>query len=262
MVTINNIKGMIFDMDGVLWRGEQPFEGLSKLFDRLSGRGIRYAFATNNATSHPDKVRERLLALGIQSPPGSVITSSVALAALLSQKFPGGGPLYIIGEDGIIDILAAKGFYQSNVTPLAVIAGLDRAITYEKLATATLLIRSGIPFYGTNPDRTFPSPRGLTPGAGSILAAIQAATDVAPIIAGKPFPAMIAATLSFTCTAASETLVVGDRLDTDIQAGINAGCPTALVLTGVTTQKDLASSNTQPDIIAADVHSLIDQILA
>ena len=255
------ISGLILDMDGVLWRGHEPFPGLAGLFQRLQDLQIHYAFATNNSSTHPDKVRERLKSIGIVAPPGSVITSSVVLAELLIRKFPKGGPVYIIGEAGLEEILNEKGFHHSNQNAIAVIVGLDRSLTYQKLSDATLLIRAGVPFYGTNPDKTYPTPHGLTPGAGSILAAIQAATGFSPILAGKPHPEIIRVCLAHLQTNPCETLVVGDRLDTDILSGINAGCPTGLVMTGVTTRSELEISPIKPDLTAEDIHSLIEMVI-
>ena len=130
-------------------------------------------------------------------------------------------------------------------------------INYEKLTTATLLIRSGLPFYATNPDKTFPTPQGLVPGAGAIIAAVQAATDIEPIIAGKPQPTMLQVALERLETPALQTLAVGDRLETDILGGVNAGCRTALVLSGVATLDDLAHFDPKPDLVARDLAQVL-----
>jgi 4-nitrophenyl phosphatase len=135
---------------------------------------------------------------------------------------------------------------------------LDRKITYQKLSHATLLIRSGVPFYGTNPDKTYPSPEGLTPGAGSILAAIQTATDVVPVIGGKPGRFMFDLALETLGTLPAETLSIGDRLDTDILGAQQAGCRTALVLSGITTSQEAAAWSPSPDIIVEDLSSLVN----
>ena len=122
--------------------------------------------------------------------PWQVINSATAVTHYLCKQFPNGGPVYIIGEQGIIEACAEQGFYQSDSGALAVIVGMDRKLTYDKLKTATLFLRAGVPFIGTNPDLTFPTPNGLVPGAGSILAALTAASDISPIIVGKPEPTM------------------------------------------------------------------------
>jgi 4-nitrophenyl phosphatase len=143
---------------------------------------------------------------------------------------------------------------------MAVVAGMDREITYEKLRTATLLIRSGVPFIGTNPDKTFPIPGGFTPGTGAILAAIQAASDQEPVICGKPSPEMYWVALNRMNLTPTETLVVGDRAETDIIGAQAIGCRTALVLSGVTTAKQAKSWAPPPDIIAADLSEVLKRI--
>ncbi len=164
------------------------------------------------------------------------------------------GAVFIVGENGIQRALEERGFTpiidpDDETTPVAVVGSIDRSISYQKLRRATLHIRAGAPFYGTNPDKTFPTPQGLVPGAGSILAAIEAATDVKPIIIGKPQPAMMHMALERLGTTPEETLVVGDRLETDIAAGQAAGCKTALVLSGVSTRQQAKDWQPAPDFI-------------
>ena len=163
----------------------------------------------------------------------------------------------MIGEKGVCDTLAEYGFHFSEENPLAVVVGMDRQFTYDKLTKATLLIRSGLPFYATNPDKTFPTPRGLEPGAGAIIASVQAATDVEPFMAGKPQATMMQVALERLGTSADQTLAVGDRLETDILGGKSAGCRTALVLSGVCTQADLEASSSRPDLVADDLTQLL-----
>jgi 4-nitrophenyl phosphatase len=135
--------------------------------------------------------------------------------------------------------------------------GMDREISFQKAAEATLLVRAGIPFYATNPDKTFPTPRGQVPGAGAWYSIIVTATNVQPIVAGKPFPFLMDLSLERLGTKKEETLVVGDRLETDIAAGQGVGCPTAVVLSGVSTREQAATWNPPPTIIAADLGELI-----
>ncbi len=154
-------------------------------------------------------------------------------AHYLQRRYPTGGPVFAVGETGMIDTLAKFGFYQDNQDVLAVVAGLDRQVTYDKLARATILIRSGAMFIGTNADRTLPMPEGLLPGAGAILAALETATDVQPVVVGKPEPEIYLFALERLKTSPAETLIVGDRLDTDITGAQKIGCHTALLLSGV-----------------------------
>jgi 4-nitrophenyl phosphatase len=180
---------------------------------------------------------------------------------MLAQKYPKGTKIFMIGEDGIRVALEEKGFevLSTSNAPEAkvVVMGIDRGITFDKMREASLLVRSGVPFYATNPDKTFPTPRGEIPGAGAWLSVVTTATEVEPIIAGKPFPFMMELSLEILGTQKEETLVVGDRLETDIAAGQAVGCPTALVLSGVSTKSQAVIWQPQIDMIADDLSSLI-----
>jgi len=252
-----NIKALIIDLDGVVWRSYEPIGNTTEIFNRIEEYGLKFVLATNNSTKTPRQYQERLANIGLKIRQDQVITSSIATAALLQKRFPDGGAVFIIGEDGLTEALAQAGFHPGEKDVVAVIAGLDRYISYEKLSKATLLIRSGIPFYGTNPDLTFPTPKGFTPGAGAILAAVQAATGVEPIIAGKPHKAMILTALNRLQVSANEALVVGDRLETDILAGQNAGCKTALVLSGASSRQQLDTWKPKPDLVSENLEQLV-----
>lgn len=256
------IQAVILDMDGVLWKDDEPIGDLPAIFARLQARGMRVILATNNATRTPDQYVEKLEKFGVHIDLRQVINSALTTAYVLKKAFPQGGPVYVIGEEGLVKALAAQGFAPvgADEAPIAVVAGLDRQITFEKLKRGTLLIRQGLPFYGTNPDRSFPTPYGLIPGAGAILAALETATDVRPIIAGKPSPDMYALALDILQLEAKDTLAVGDRLETDILGGQRAGCRTGLVLSGVTTLADLEAWEPRPDFVAGDLGKLVDML--
>ena len=251
------VRGLILDMDGVLWRGNEAIGDLPKVFKTIKNLGLKVTFATNNATLSAKQYQEKLGSFGVHVDAWQIINSSMASAFLLKKLFPSGGPVYVVGEDGLIDTLAEAGFYYSEDGALAVVAGLDRQVTYEKLRRATSLIRSGVLFIGTNPDKTLPVPDGFAPGAGAILGAIEISTDVKPTIAGKPYPAMLELAMQRMETTTLDTLVVGDRLDTDILGGYNAGCRTALVLSGVTKASELEKWTPKPDLITSDLESLL-----
>jgi 4-nitrophenyl phosphatase len=244
-------------MDGVLWQGPQPIGDLPAIFNRITQQGWRVILATNNATRTPQQYVQRLAGFGVQVESWQIINSAHAVTSYLASQYPGGGNVYVIGEAGIQEALAEKGFTLGEENPIAVVVSMDRQINYAKLSRATLLIRSGVPFIGTNPDRTFPLPEGLVPGAGAILAAIETATSVTPLILGKPSPAMYQLALERLGTASSDTLVVGDRLETDIAGAQAIGCRTALVLSGVSREADAMAWRPQPDIIAKDLASLV-----
>jgi 4-nitrophenyl phosphatase len=253
-----NVKALILDMDGVLWRGSEPIGDLPALFARTEELGYKVLFATNNSTGTIDFLHKKLLDFGIQNNVDQIINSSLALAHLLEKIFPDGGPVYILGESGLVNPLQKANFFHATKDVLAVVVGLDRELTYAKLREANFLIRAGIPFFGTNPDRTFPSPEGITPGAGSILAALEASSGVKPEIIGKPYPYLFQTALGRLGTLPEETLVVGDRLDTDILGGFRTGCRTALVLSGVTTHAELHHWKPQPDLVAVSLTELLE----
>ncbi len=252
------IRGLILDLDGVVWKDETPLVDARQVFDKIRRAGLKFILATNNATRNVEQYQEKLARFGVEVDASQIINSAMAVANLLSQRFPGGGPVYVIGEDGVRTALQEKGFYFAEKGVKAVVAGWDRGITFDKLSQATLLIRAGVPFYGTNPDRTFPTPQGLIPGAGAILAAIEAATDQKPVLGGKPSAAMMDLAMQHLATQPAETLAIGDRLETDILGGVNAGCRTALVLSGVSSLKDLEAFQPKPDLVAEDLAQLID----
>ena len=259
---IPNIKALILDMDGVLWRDSTPIGDLPAIFARISERGLKVALATNNATRTTDEHLEKIAGFGVKLEPWQIISSAATAANVLGKRFPNGGAVFIVGENGIQRALDEHGFQpivdpDDKTIPMAVVSSFDRAVTYQKLSRATLHIRAGVPFYGTNPDKTFPTPEGLVPGAGAILASIEAATDVKPIIIGKPEPAMIYMALEKLGTLPEETLVVGDRLETDIAAGQAAGCKTALVLSGVSTHEQAEKWEPAPDFIFDDLSNLL-----
>jgi 4-nitrophenyl phosphatase len=252
-----SIKGLILDMDGVLWRDREPIGNLPAIFKEIARRGLRVILATNNATLTPENFLEKLAGFGVRLELWQVVTSAQATAEYLSEKHPSGGPVYIIGEQGLLDSLGKYGFFLDETAPLAVIAGMDRQLTYKKLATACLLIRNGVFFIGTNPDRTLPTPEGLIPGAGSILAALEAATDVHPHLIGKPAAEMYRVALQRLGTPPEETLVVGDRVETDIAGAQELSCKTALVLTGATSQEAASRWQPRPDYICSNLTEVV-----
>jgi 4-nitrophenyl phosphatase len=258
------IKTLIIDMDGVIWKADTPIGDLAKTFNRIRERGMKFVFATNNGTKTADQYVARLKSFGVDVEPWQVITSAQAAAHGLSQKFPRGTKVFMIGEDGVRLALEEKGFEILSVEDApaaeAVVMGIDRQINFQKMAEATLLVRRGIPFYVTNPDKTFPTPRGEIPGAGAWYSIIVTASNVEPTVAGKPFPFLMELALEKLGTTNKETLVVGDRLETDIAAGQAVGCPTALVLSGVSTQEEADLWRPQIEFIAADLASLVGVI--
>ena len=258
-----DIKALILDMDGVLWRDDTPIGDLPAIFNLIRERGLKVTLATNNASKTVDEYLAKFSSFGVTLESWQIVTSALATADGLAKQFQDGGPVFVIGGNGIQRALEENSFTliidpDDETRPVAVVCGLDRLVSYEKLRRATLHIRAGVSFYGTNPDRTFPTPQGLVPGAGAILAAIEAATDVKPIIIGKPAPTMMHMALERLATRPKETLVVGDRLETDIAAGQAAGCKTALVLSGVSTREQAEAWKPAPNFIIKDLSTLLD----
>lgn len=252
------IKAIILDMDGVIWRGSQLIGDLPAIFDQINALQLKVLLATNNSTRTVDQFLVKLQGFGVKLQKWQLINSSQASAEILKSKYPAGGPAFFLGEDGLCQTMQAAGFFHDPKSAQFVIAGLDRSLTYEKLSQASLLIRSGALFFATNSDRTLPTPLGLEPGAGSVLAAIEAATDVSPIVIGKPQPNIYQLAMKRLETAPAKTLVVGDRLETDIVGAQKLGCRTCLVLSGATNSEQASKWKPAPDIIADDLQGLLD----
>ncbi|HXQ33415.1 MAG TPA: HAD-IIA family hydrolase [Anaerolineales bacterium] len=261
----SHIKALILDMDGVIWKSDEPIGDLPAIFKRVEARGLKYVFATNNGTKTPRQYADKLAEFGLIVQPWQVVTSSLAVSHMLAQKFPSGTKIFVIGEDGVNQALQDNGFQvlelENAPDAQAVVMGIDRAITFDKMREATLLVRRGVPFYGTNPDKTFPTPRGEIPGAGAWISVVKTATDIEPIYAGKPFPYMMELSLELLGTKKEETLVVGDRLETDIASGRAVGCPTALVLSGVATREQAKAWKPSPDLVVRDLAELVELML-
>lgn len=247
-----SIDALIMDMDGVLWRDNDPLPGLAPFFGYLHAEAIPYALATNNSSKTPAEYAAKLARFGVTVAPERIITSSVAAARFLQKRKPG-ARVFAVGMPGMFRTLEAHGFTLTDTDVDFVVVGIDWEVTYAKIATASRLIRQGATFIGTNPDLTFPTPDGLVPGAGSIIAAVQAASETTPIMIGKPETAMFEMALDFLGAPRARTAMLGDRLETDILGGQRAGLRTILVCTGIHTRADVAASGVQPDLIFDDL---------
>ena len=243
------VRALILDMDGVLWRDTEPIGDLPAIFQEIEARGWKTAYVTNNATRSVDQYVQKLASFGV-----------AATARYLKERYPSGGSVYIIGEQGLFATLGDYGFTHSTDDPLAVVASLDREVDYQKLKIATAFIRGGIPFLGTNPDPSLPTPGGYIPGTGAILAALSAASGKSPEIMGKPSPVMYQIALANLEVGPEYALAIGDQMPTDIAAGVEAGCQTALVLTGVSSRETARSFDFQPTYIAEDLAQLVDSL--
>ncbi|MCB0194054.1 MAG: HAD-IIA family hydrolase [Anaerolineae bacterium] len=260
-MNFNQIQALIADMDGVVWRGDTPLPGLNKLFNFLAAHNIPFTLATNNASKTVAQYQKKFARFGVEVQPENVMTSSIATAMYLKDTIEPGSNVYVVGEDGLTDAVRQAGFNvldDAGQPAAAVAAGIDFTFTYEKLKYATLLIRRGAHFVGSNGDLTFPSEEGLYPGAGSILAAIEAATDTKPTVIGKPEPLMFNVAVRRMNSTPAHTVMIGDRLETDILGAQRAGMKTVLVTTGIDNQDSIASKGIQPDIILSGIDELVD----
>jgi 4-nitrophenyl phosphatase len=267
MQSLSEMQAAIVDMDGVLWQGDQPLPGLVEFFSTLRERQVRLVLATNNASQTAEQYVARLAGMGVDVTRDEVLTSAQAAAFYVRAQLPGGsngrGPararVFAIGEDGLRQALTEQGLALCDlydVTADYVVCGIDRGLSWDKLATATLNIRAGAKFIGTNPDTTLPTERGITHGNGAILAALHAATGVPPIIIGKPQPIMYQQALQRLQSDPAVTVGIGDRLDTDILGAIRAGLPSVLVLSGISTPADLAQLDYAPTWVLPDIRAI------
>jgi len=258
---LERVRGIAFDMDGVLYRGEQPLPAAAELVAELEKRGIGFVMVTNNATKTPEEYAAKLARMGMTVPAERIVTSAIATRDWMRQRYEPGTTVYVLGMAALQQAIYDGGYFvPTGRDAQVVVNGADFTLTYEKLKIATLAIRAGADWIATNADRTFPSEEGLIPGSGAIVAALQAATDRAPIVIGKPEPAMVLRAADLLGVPPDQLLVVGDRLDTDILAGQRAGSLTALVLTGVSTLTDVRASAVQPDIVLDDLHVLLEAV--
>ena len=260
---------VIFDLDGVVYRGPEPIPGAAELVGVLRAEGIAVRFATNNSMATRAAYAERLIAQGIDASTDEIITSTWATITHLRAHEPGLERVLALGAQGMLAELRAAGYDAMHAddaaapdwsgAPLAarydaVVAGLDPRLTYRTLGIAAAAIRAGARFVATNADLRYPVPGGLLPGAGAIVAALQATTGQRPLVIGKPEPAMFEATLDAAAITPAEALVIGDNADADVPAARRAGIPVVLVLTGVTdgaTAADLVGER-KPNWIAED----------
>jgi len=247
------VRAVLFDLDGVIFLGSTRLPGAQEVFDWLEAHGYPYCLVTNNSTLTPRQYVEKLAGMGITVPEKSIFTSALATALYLKKEYPEGAPAYWIGEVGVAEALNEEGFWLDEERPKLVCVGLDRHLTYAKLSAACLMIRSGARFVGTNPDKTLPTEAGLVPGNGATLAALEAATDVTPTVIGKPGPAMIDLAIERIGASKESTLIIGDRLDTDVEAGAAGGIATVLILTGVHHVADIPRFPVGPVYVVDDL---------
>jgi glycerol-1-phosphatase len=250
----------LLDLDGVVYVGPDAVPGVPQALTEVRGAGMRLGFVTNNAARTPEQVAEHLTELGIAATPGDVITSSQAAATVVAGSFGPGARVLAVGDPGVAAALEAAGLTvveRAEDEPVAVVQGYGREVGWAQLAEAVVAVRNGARHVATNADATIPSPRGPLPGNGAMVGVVRDVTGQDPLITGKPDPAMHAECVRRT--AARRPLVVGDRLDTDIEGARRAGAASLLVLSGVTDPAVLlaASPEHRPDLLAADAAGML-----
>lgn len=252
----STLRGLLIDLDGVVYTGRDPIPGAAEFLAEARRRGLLFQLVTNNSTTSPELVAERLRTMHIDVLPEEILTSAYAAIAYVKAHASPGSKVYVVGEAGLREAVEREGFLlvDDGVQPEWVVAGLDRAFSYAKLATATRAIRQGARFVATNADALLPIEGGqVVPGAGTMIAAIQTATAVTPVVLGKPEPGLFGVGVERLGVPRETVAMVGDRLDTDVDGGRRAGLRTILVLSGVTTAGEAAAWQSPPDAIVADL---------
>jgi len=229
------IQSWLMDMDGVLVREESPIPGAEQFITRLRTLGIRFLVLTNNSIYTPRDLAARLRTSGLDVPEEAIWTSALATARFLEDQRPGGSA-FVIGEAGLTTALHDAGYTLTDRSPDYVVLGETRTYSFERITNAIRLIAAGARFIATNPDATGPAPDGPLPATGSVAALISRATGVEPYFVGKPNPLMMRSALNAIDAHSETTAMIGDRMDTDVVAGLEAGMETILVLTGLTTR--------------------------
>lgn len=247
MSLIDKYKGYMIDLDGTIYRGKEEIPAAKPFIDRLRQNNISYLFVTNNSTKEPmDVVRNLKDNFDIDATESNVYTSAMATVDYVKSLNSSKKKVYIIGEQGLKRAFANEGFVFEEQNPDYVVVGLDYDVTYHKFELATLAIRNGATFIGTNPDTNLPNERGLVPGAGSLVGLVEIATQQKPIMIGKPETIIMDKALEKMKLQKEDVVMVGDNYNTDIQAGINAGIDTLLVYTGVSTKEQVAKKDSKP----------------
>ncbi len=252
-------KAIIADLDGVVWRGKKPITPNIEALKKLESKGVKIIYLSNNATRSRKEYIDILRSLGLYADEYTVINSAYASAQYVKEN--NGERVFIVGEAGLFYEVSLAGLLPVTIGSSAdhVLVGLDRFVTYNKLAHASNLIREGARFIAANTDKTLPVENTLDPGAGSIVNFLITSSGKEPdAIIGKPNPYILELALRINNLDKDEVLIVGDRLDTDIQLGINTGVDTLLVLTGVSKLEDIEKEGISPTFVAKNLMAFIN----
>jgi 4-nitrophenyl phosphatase len=251
---LDAIKHLVIDMDGVLYRGNEPLPGLPEFFEFLRERGIGFRLATNNSGLTPQQYAAKVRKMGAEVTPEEIITSGTATARWLAQRHPPGTRVHVFGEESLRTALTEAGFELADRDVVAVVASIDWGVTFDKIKRACLLIRAGAQFVATNLDPTRPTEEGLVPGTGALIAAIATGAETQPVAIGKPEPIMFEQAMAEMGARPETTATLGDRIDTDMIGGVRAGLRTIMVLSGSTGRAEAEAYG--PDLIFEDIAAL------
>ena len=256
MADMDQLEHYLIDMDGVLVHEEDPLPGAQEFLGAIRAAGKGFLVLTNNSIYTPRDLAARLRSSGIDVPVDSLWTSALATAQFLDSQRPNGSA-HVVGEAGLTTALHEVGYTLTERDPDYVVLGETRTYSFEAITRAIRLIRGGSRFIATNPDATGPSPGGPLPATGAVAALITRATDVVPYYVGKPNPLMMRSGLNALGAHSETTAMIGDRMDTDVVAGLEAGLHTILVLSGVTTRADLDRFPFVPNQVVGSVADLV-----
>lgn len=255
MMTERAVKNYLTDMDGVLISGSKMLPGADVFIEELKEREIEFLVLTNNPVYTPGDLAHRLRALGLNVPAERIFTSAMATARFLQAQKPN-GTAFVIGESGLTEAIHGVGYVITDIDPDYVVLGETHTYNLGRITKAIRLIAAGARFIATNPDPSGPSDEGIVPACGAMAALIEAASGKSPFYVGKPNPLMMRTALNYLDVHSEETVMIGDRMDTDIVAGVESGMETVLVLSGVTEREDVGRYPYQPTRIVESVDKI------
>jgi NagD protein len=259
MMNIDSIRskmGFICDMDGVIYHGNYLLQGATEFVNWLKSEQKKYLFLTNSSERSPKELEQKLKRLGLNVDESHFYTSALATASFLASQCPGGS-VFVIGEAGLINALYDAGFSMNDVNPDYVVVGETRSYNYERIERAVHLVCAGAKLIGTNPDITGPSEKGIVPATRALISPIELATGKQAYYIGKPNPLMMRVGLKRLGCDSEETIIIGDRMDTDIIAGIESEIDTVLVLSGVTNMENIKNFPYSPKYILNGVGGIV-----
>lgn len=245
-------KNYLIDMDGVLVKGPQLIPGADRFIKKLNARGIKFLVLTNNSMYTPLDLAHRLGTNGLTIPPERIYTSAMATARFMQLQTPG-GKAFVVGESGLTEAIHRAGYVMTDIDPDYMVLGETLSYNFQLITRAIRLVAAGARFIATNPDPSGPTDSGLEPACGAMAALIEKASGKSPFFVGKPNPFMMRSALNFLGVHSENTVIIGDRMDTDVVAGIESGMETVLVLSGVTRREEVSRFPYQPNRIVESV---------